>query len=115
MASLVGIFAASHGPLLARDWHKLPAPLQQRFTAAYHAVGERLTAARPDLLVAVATDHWTNFFLDNWPSFCIGVGSAHDGPPEPFLKDFPHDLRGDAEFGKHLFATAIRGGFDPSI
>ena len=116
MAELVGIVAASHGPLIARDWAKLPVPLQQRFAAAYRRLGTLLTDAAPDILLTVATDHWTNFFLDNWPSVCIGVGARHDGPPEPFLKDFPHRaLVGDPAFGKHLFATAIAAGFEPSI
>jgi aromatic ring-opening dioxygenase catalytic subunit (LigB family) len=115
MAELVSVVAASHGPLIARDWHKLPEPLKQRFSVAFRELGQRIVASRPDLLIAVTTDHWTNFFLDNWPSFCIGVGPLHDGPPEPFLKDFPRPLQGDADFGRHLFATAIRQGFDPSI
>src|SRR5206468_1208530 len=103
-------------PLIARDWTKLPSALQERFTTAYRALGSRLAAASPDILVVVATDHWTNFFLDNWPSVCIGVGAQHDGPPEPFLRDFPHrDLAGDVDFGKHLFATAIASGFEPSL
>ena len=25
MADLVGVFAASHGPIIARDWDKMPA------------------------------------------------------------------------------------------
>ena len=115
MAELVAIVAASHGPLIARDWAKLPAPLQQRFIKAYRALGAELTAAAPDVLIAVATDHWTNFFLDNWPSVCIGVGATHDGPPEPFLKDFARHLPGDTGFGKHLFARAIQAGFEPSL
>ena len=32
MASLVGCFAASHAPLVARDWHLLPQPVKDRFT-----------------------------------------------------------------------------------
>jgi aromatic ring-opening dioxygenase catalytic subunit (LigB family) len=116
MAELVGIVAASHGPLIARDWAKLPTKLQERFSKAYRALGSDLAAASPDILVVVATDHWTNFFLDNWPSVCIGVGAQHDGPPEPFLRDFPYrDLAGDADFGRHLFATAIESGFEPSL
>lgn len=116
MAELVAIVAASHGPLIARDWAKLPPGLKERFTAAYRMVGARLAEAAPDILVTVATDHWTNFFLDNWPSICIGVGVRHDGPPEPFLRDFPHrDMQGDPAFGKHLLATAVQAGFEPSV
>jgi hypothetical protein len=116
VASLVGIFAASHGPLIARDWDRLTPTLRQRFSLAFRALGQRLVASRPDILVTVATDHWTNFFLDNWPSICIGIGAGHDGPPEPFLKDFPHrTLVGDPDFGRHLLATAIARDFEPSI
>lgn len=115
MAEFVGAYAASHAPLIARDWHLLPEPLRARLTTAFRELGRRLRAARPDLIIAVAPDHWTNFFLDNLPSVCIGVGPAHDGPAEPFMRDFPHQLAGDPEFGSHLVRTALAAGFEPSV
>jgi aromatic ring-opening dioxygenase catalytic subunit (LigB family) len=116
VAELAGIVAASHAPLLARDWATFDEPLKARITAAYRALGARLRASRPDLIVEIAPDHWSNFFLDNLPSVCIGVGATHGGPPEPFLAGFGHtSLAGDPGFAEHLLATALAGGFEPSV
>lgn len=116
MAKLVGVFAASHGPLIARDWDLLPAALQDRFTRDFRALGQRFTAADPDILIEISPDHWVNFFLDNLPSVCLGIGEEHAGPTEPFLKDFPYkSMPGAPRFGRHLLETALREGFEPSV
>jgi len=71
---------------------------------------------RPDVLIEIAPDHWVNFFLDNLPSICVGVGAAHDGPPEPFLQDFPHKhIAGHPGLGRHIVETALRHDFEPSL
>jgi aromatic ring-opening dioxygenase catalytic subunit (LigB family) len=115
MAEFVGAFAASHAPLIARDWDRFPAELRERLSASFARVGERIVAARPDIIIEVAPDHWTNFFIDNLPSVCIGVGASHEGPREPFMTAFPHrTLRGDAAFGAHLLSTALAHDFEPS-
>lgn len=116
MARLVGAFAASHAPLIARDWDKIPEASQTRLTGALRELGSRLSAARPDVLVMVSPDHWINFFLDNLPSVCIGVGAEHVGPPEPFLQDFPHKtMAGHPALGLHIVGTALEKGFEPSV
>jgi predicted class III extradiol MEMO1 family dioxygenase len=115
MAEFAGAFAASHAPLIARDWERFPDALRARLNTSYGAVAERLVAARPDIIVEIAPDHWTNFFIDNLPSVCIGVGAQHEGPREPFMTAFGHKtLRGDAAFGMHLLETALADGFEPS-
>ena len=117
MASLVGAFAASHGPVIARDWDKLEEAQRTRLAAAFDEVGRRLRASRPDILVIVSPDHWVNFFIDNLPAVLIGIGDEHDGPPEPFMqKVYPHKtLTGHARFGRHLLDTALASDFEPSL
>src|SRR5436190_3247525 len=116
MASLVGAFAASHGPLIIREWQRVPAEQQRRMSAAYRELGRRLTAAKPDVLIVVSPDHWSNFFLDNYPAICIGVGETHDGPPEPWMKDFPHrTIPGHAGLAMHIAERALAGGFEPAV
>jgi aromatic ring-opening dioxygenase catalytic subunit (LigB family) len=117
MADLVGIFAVSHGPMIAREWERLTADTRSRVEAGFDQVGARLKAARPDVLIIVAPDHWVNFFLNNLPSFCIGVGAQHDGPPEPFLKPlFKHTfLEGHPGLSRHILDTALVHGCDPSL
>ena len=116
MAELAGVFASSHGPLLVREWDAVPENQKSRLTAAFHEVGKRLKAARPDVIIEISPDHWSNFFLDNLPAVCIGVGETSDGPPEPWLKEFPHrELPGHAGLGMHIATTALAEGFEPSL
>lgn len=117
MAELVGIFAASHGPMIAREWERLTPDVRSRVETGFDAVGQRLKASRPDVLVIVSPDHWCNFFLNNMPAFCVGVGEEHDGPPEPFLKPvFGHDvLKGSPDLARHILDTALQSDFDPSL
>lgn len=115
MAKLVAALAASHGPLMARDWHLLPETRKARLDTAFHELGRRLEAAQPDVLIEISPDHWVNFFINNLPNVCIGVGEAHDGPPEPFLKDFPRSLAGEPELAAHILKTALAEDFEPSM
>ena len=116
MASLVGAFAASHGPLIIREWERVPAGEKKRMAAAYEELGRRLAAARPDVLIVVSPDHWSNFFLDNYPAVCIGVGGENDGPPEPWMKAFPHrTLAGHPGLASHIVDEALRAGFEPAV
>lgn len=116
MAELVGVYAASHAPLIARDWERLPAALRARLNGAFESLGARVRAAAPDVLIEIAPDHWVNFFLDNLPAVCIGVGTVHEPPPEPFLREFPYRAPpGDPQLASHLVRSAFSGGFEPAI
>lgn len=116
MASLVGAFAASHGPLIIREWEALPPDERQRLKAGFEELGRRVRATKPDVLVVVSPDHWSNFFLDNVPAVCIGVGASNEGPPEPWMKGFPHrEMKGDAKFALHFAETAMREGFEAAV
>jgi aromatic ring-opening dioxygenase catalytic subunit (LigB family) len=115
MATFAGAFAASHGPLIVRDWDRFPAALQARLTRDFREIGARIAAAAPDVLIVIAPDHWVNFFLNALPALAIGVGDENDGPPEPFMSAFPYPtLPGDGAFGGHLLRTALASGFDPA-
>jgi len=116
VAELVGVFAASHGPLLIREWDAVPQDQQARLQAAFAELGRRIALARADVIVEIAPDHWSNFFLDHIPSVCIGIGASNEGPPEPWMKAFPHrELAGDPGLAMHIARTAMASGFEPSL
>jgi phosphate uptake regulator len=108
MASFAGAFAASHGPLLVRGWEAVPSGEKARLKNAFDELGRRLKSANPDVLIVVSPDHWSNFFLDNYPAVCLGVGAANEGPPEPWMKGFAHrDIPGHPALALHI-AEAVR-------
>lgn len=116
MANLVGVYAASHGPLIVRNWDALSATCKDTLTSTFSELGRRINAARPDVLIVISPDHWVNFFMDNLPAICVGVGETHDGPPEPWLAAFPHkQLAGHAPLAQHIVEHAFTRGFEPSV
>ena len=116
MASFAGAFASSHGPLLVREWDSIPQDEKLRLEKAFRELGRRVTAARPDVLVAVSPDHWANFSLDNYPAVCIGVGETSEGPPEPWMKAYPHrQIAAHPDLAFHLLNESLKEGFEPSM
>jgi len=116
VARFAGAWAASHGPLLVREWESVPADQKARLASAFRSLGKKLAASRAEVLIVVSPDHWSNFFLDNYPAVCIGVGAANEGPPEPWMKAFPHQsIAGHAPLGMHIVQTALQAGFEPSM
>jgi aromatic ring-opening dioxygenase catalytic subunit (LigB family) len=83
--------------------------------AAFQQMGQALRACEPDAVVVISDDHVHNFFLDNFPAFCIGAAATYATPVEHWLKADKQNLRGDAALGAHLLGEALGGGFDPSF
>ena len=116
MAELVGVYASSHGPMIVRNWTTLPSRWKETITTAFDELGRRIKDARPDVLVVISPDHWVNFFIDNLPAICVGVGETHGGPPEPWFHEFPHkSLPGHSQLANHIVATALEHDFEPSV
>ncbi|MDH4149074.1 MAG: 2,3-dihydroxyphenylpropionate 1,2-dioxygenase [Betaproteobacteria bacterium] len=117
MAKLAGVYAASHGPLIIRKWDSVSAAHKEALTGAFDELGRRIRAARLDALVIISPDHWVNFFIDNLPMICVGVGETHAGPNEPWMmKEFPHEtMPGHPQLARHILDTALASGFEPSV
>jgi len=116
VAELVGVYAASHGPMIVRNWKILAPAEKESLASAFSELGRRIKAARPDALIVISPDHWVNFFIDNLPAICVGVGEAHDGPPEPWFTEFPHrKMAGHPPLAEHVVRTALERDFEPSI
>ena len=114
MAEIVGIFAASHAPPIVRSWDAIART--SGLPQAFAELGRRIAAARPDVIVAIGADHWANFFLENVPALCLGVGEEHGAPPEQWLADYPHRvMTGHPELGLHIANRAFASGFEPSL
>jgi aromatic ring-opening dioxygenase catalytic subunit (LigB family) len=109
--SLVGAFAASHAPGITGRPSLPPAAESEVIFRAYQELQNRLEAARPDVLVIVSPEHWANFFLDNMPSFCIGLGTEFSGPTDEAFVNIPRrEVRGDARL-----ARALAGGIAADV
>lgn len=81
--SLVYAGVCSHAPGIVGRAHLVKnTALRDEFYAALDAERRALEAARPDALVVIAAEHFANFFMNNMPAYCIGIGDKHHGPIE---------------------------------
>lgn len=115
MAELVGVFAASHTPVMLNFPEAIPDEDRGAIFSAFRQLGEALRRARPDTVIVVSDDHLHNFFLDNFPAFCIGAADAYPTPVEHWLKAEKRVLPGDSALGAHVLGEALRADFDPSF
>lgn len=115
MAELVGVFAASHTPVMLNFPEAIPDADREAIFAAFQALGDDIRKAEPDTVIVVSDDHVHNFFLNNFPAFCIGAAATYATPVEHWLKADRQTLQGDSALGAHLLGEALRSGFDPSF
>ncbi len=116
MAELAGVFASSHAPLIVRGWKNVKPANQHSLGRAMEELGRRIKAARPDVIVEISPDHWVNFFIDNLPAICVGMGEEHEGPAEPWMKECPYKkIAGHPRLAKHIFETALERDFEPAM
>ena len=58
--------------------------------ALYAEMAKHIEAVAPDVLIIFTDDHFNTFFLDNFPTFAIGIADATAGPndqtPMPHYK-----------------------------
>ena len=79
---LVYAGVCSHAPGITGRAEQADPEVRDAFYSAYEGMRLRLEAAQPDALVVVAAEHFANFFMDNMPSYAIGMADSYCGPIE---------------------------------
>lgn len=115
MAEITGIYTASHTPVMLNFPDRIPADLRDEIFGAYKAMGDDFMSGKPDALIVLSNDHLHNFFLDNFPAFCIGCAESYESPIEHWLHAKRRVFEGDQMFGAYLLQRALEADFDPSF
>ena len=110
MAKIVAAFGTPHGPMLPQQVAEAPGKL--RSEALMKQVREQLEEAAPDVIIEFASDHFTNFFYNNLPQFCVGMIEEAEGPAETYCA-MPHRVvKGHPELAKRIYGHALKSNFD---
>ncbi len=80
--TLVFAGVCSHAPGIVGRADLADPQVKDDVYAAYAEMSEALVAARPDALMVIAAEHFANFFMNNMPSFAIGMADYYQGPIE---------------------------------
>ncbi len=112
MGQIVAGFGMPHNPgspaVVLRDG-------AQCETARYYAeIAKQIAAVAPDVLIIFTDDHFNTFFLDNFPTFAIGVAETTAGPndqtPMPRYK-----VAVPGALAAHIRNSSIEHGFDLAL
>ena len=79
---LVFAGVCSHAPGITGRADLADPRAKDELYAAFGDMRERMEATRPDALIVVAAEHFANFFMNNMPSFALGMADYYDGPIE---------------------------------
>ena len=103
--SLVYAGVLSHAPGITGRAH-LANNIERReeFYAALGKQRQDIEASGAEALVVIAAEHFGNFFMNNMPAFCIGLGEKYTGPIEDpeWLKIEKTTIPGAPGIGRRL-------------
>jgi hypothetical protein len=115
MGDFVYAAALSHAPGIAAFPEAPPLEQRQRFFTAAMNARQALEAADLDVLLMIAPDHFTNFFVDNMPPFCIGLNDEYIGPVEEWLGIPKKHIKGAGKVAREILSSALEQGIDLSF
>ena len=83
---------------------------RDRLYAAFAQQRKDLEASGAEALIVVAAEHFANFFMNNMPAFCIGIGDQHEGPIEDpdWLKIPKTKIPGNADLATRIAKNAMQ-------
>ncbi|MEP7242752.1 MAG: extradiol ring-cleavage dioxygenase [Gammaproteobacteria bacterium] len=80
--SLVFAGVCSHAPGITGRKERADPKVRDEFYANFDRMRQALEATRPDALIIIGAEHFANFFMNNMPSLCVGMGDVYEGPIE---------------------------------
>ena len=79
---LVFAGVCSHAPGIVGRAAQADVAAKDRLYGAFDDMRHQLEASEPDALIVVAAEHFANFFMNNMPSFAMGMADYYEGPIE---------------------------------
>ena len=108
--SLVFAGVCSHAPGITGRKHMADPDDADTLYAAMDEMREAMEATRPDALVVIAAEHFANFFMDNMPSYCMGMAEEYEGPIEDpeWLGIQRRTIPGNPELSRQLIERTMQ-------
>jgi len=100
----------SHAPGITGRAEQADPGARDRLYDAFDRMRKEIEATRPDALVVVAAEHFANFFMDNMPSFAVGMADSYDGPIEDanWLGIRPFRAPGNRDLSRRLITEIMK-------
>ena len=103
--SLVYSGVLSHAPGITGRAHLVKnIAKRDEFYAKLDQQRQEIRDAGAEALIVMAAEHFANFFMNNMPAFCVGIGERYEGPIEDpeWLRIEKHRVPGAPDLGLRL-------------
>jgi aromatic ring-opening dioxygenase catalytic subunit (LigB family) len=103
--SLVYSGVLSHAPGITGRAHLCEnTELRDAFYAKLDQQRQDIEDSGAEALIVIAAEHFANFFMNNMPAFCIGIGESYEGPIEDpeWLRIDKTTVPGAADLGARI-------------
>ena len=115
MAEIVLAYCSSHAPMMSSAREAAPKEQRDNFFGALDQVKREASERGVQACVVLSNEHFTNFFLENFPQICIGLGEKNWGPTEEWLPIDKVWIPGHEGLGNHIAEYTLEHGFDPAF
>ena len=115
MAEVVLAYCSSHAPMMSSAREAAPKEQRDNFIGALEAVKRQAQELDVQACVFLSNEHFTNFFLENFPQICVGVGERNWGPTEEWLPIDKVWIPGHEGLANHIMRETLDNGFDPAF
>lgn len=114
MAELLAGLGTSHVPIIGRTLSAgtEDAVAFRPFFEAFGAVRQWTEQAKPTVAIVFYNDHGLNFFLDNMPTFAVGVAHHYAPGDEGFGPPAERKFKGAPDLGWHIVQHLVDSSFD---
>ena len=103
--SLVYTGVLSHAPGITGRAHMVDnTEKRDEFYAALEQQRLDIIEAKAEAIIVIAAEHFANFFMNNMPAYCVGIGESYEGPIEDpeWLAIEKTTIPGAPDLGKRL-------------
>ena len=115
MAEVVLAYCSSHAPMMSSAREAAPKEQREHFLGALDAIKQQARELDVQACVFLSNEHFTNFFLENFPQICVGVGERNWGPTEEWLPIDKVWIPGTRAWRTTSCAQTLDNGFDPAF
>lgn len=104
----------THRPTIYRNWDFAPQSAKSEALESFNKLRKRLEESSPDVILVIANDHIDQFFVDNMPSFCVGISKRTEGPfPIEHEQGVPkYQSPVDEELSKFILKDGVSNDLD---
>jgi 2,3-dihydroxyphenylpropionate 1,2-dioxygenase len=109
--SLVYAGVLSHAPGITGRAHLVENTAKRdEFYSKLDVQRQEIEASGAEALVVIAAEHFGNFFMNNMPAYCIGMGEYYEGPIEDpeWLKIERTKIPGAPDLGRRLTREVLQ-------